>query len=89
MLLIQVTLLLICSFPNFVFRLYTTISMTTAKSSVRRSVENLIFNITLMIFYFEKVCLFYIHTVTSRYFRTILRQFITTIRPHHAIVLHN
>ncbi|CAF1454182.1 unnamed protein product [Rotaria sp. Silwood1] len=89
MVLIQVILLFMCSLPVFAFRLYTTLTLTTAKSSVRRSVENLIFNATLMIYYFEKVCSFYIYTITSRHFRQILWQFITTIRCGHIIAAEN
>jgi hypothetical protein len=66
----------ICSLPVFICRLYTTITSTFAKSNARRLVENLIFNITLMIYYFEKLCSFYIYTITSRPFRKILWQFI-------------
>ncbi|CAF1103477.1 unnamed protein product [Rotaria sordida] len=89
MVFIQVTLLLICSLPVFAFRLYTTLTLTTAKNSLRRSVENLIFNVTLLIYYFEKVCSFYIYTITSRHFRQILWQFITTIRSENIIVPEN
>ncbi|CAF1021574.1 unnamed protein product [Rotaria sordida] len=69
---IQVTLLLICSLPVFVFRLYTTLTLTTAKNSLRRSMENFFSNVTLLIYYFEKVCSFYIYTITNRHFRQIL-----------------
>jgi uncharacterized membrane protein len=48
------------SMPVFAFRMYTTLSSTMPKSNVRLSVENFIFNVTLMTFYFEKVCSFYI-----------------------------
>ncbi|CAF4442963.1 unnamed protein product [Rotaria sp. Silwood2] len=89
MVFIQVTLLLMCSLPVFAFRLYTTLTLTTTKSVVRRSVENLIFNVTLMIYYFEKICSFYIYTITSHHFRKILWQLITTIRSANIIAPGN
>ncbi|CAF1216904.1 unnamed protein product [Rotaria sp. Silwood1] len=89
MVFIQVILLLICSLPVIVFRLYTTLTLTTAKNVVRRSVENLIFNVTLMIYYLEKVCSFYIYTLTSRHFRKTLWQFIIRIRSGNIIVPEN
>ena len=87
--LIQGFLLLVCSSPNFIFRLYSTISMTTPKSSFRRSLENLIFNVTLLTFYFEKVCAFYVYILTNRHFRNILRQFFTTGRHRNTIAPQN
>jgi hypothetical protein len=83
--LIQGLLVLVCSSPNFIFRLYTTITLTTRKSAVRRAAENLIFNVTLMIFYFEKVCAFYTHILTNRHFRNVLQQSLSTIRGHHPV----
>ena len=83
---IQVSLLLICSLSLVICRLYTTITLTTPKNSLRRSVENLIFNATLMIFYFEKVCSFYIYTITSRHFRKILWQFLSTKHSENVVV---
>jgi hypothetical protein len=44
MLFIQVYVLFISSLASFVFRLYPTITLTTPKSNVRLSLENLIFN---------------------------------------------
>jgi hypothetical protein len=57
---VQVFFSLIFSMPVFAFRMYTTLSSPMPKSNVRLSVENFIFNVTLMTFYFEKVCSFYI-----------------------------
>jgi hypothetical protein len=87
--LVQVFVSLIFSMPVFAFRVYITLSSTMPKSNVRRSVENLIFNVTLMTFYFEKVCSFYIYTLTSRRFRQILWQFMITIRHRNAIIPQN
>ena len=87
--LVQGLLLLVFSSPNFIFRLYTTITLTTPKSSVRRAVENLIFNVTLMIFYFEKVCAFYTHVLTNRHFRNVLRQSLTILWRHHTVAPEN
>ncbi|CAF4073249.1 unnamed protein product [Rotaria sp. Silwood1] len=79
MVIIQVITLLMCSFPTLIFRVYITITTTTAKSSLRRSVENLSLNITFMIYYVDKVCSFYVYTMTSGHFRKTLWQFINRI----------
>jgi hypothetical protein len=78
--LVQGFLLLICSSPTCIFRVYTTITLTTSRSAVRRAVENLIFNVNLMVYYVDKVCSFYIHLFTNRHFRSVLRQSLSTIR---------
>jgi len=88
-LLVQVFVFLIFSIPVFAFRMYTTLSSTMLKSNVRLSVENFIFNVTLMTVYFEKVCSFYIYTLTSRHFRQILWQFMITLRHRNAIIPQN
>lgn len=89
MVIIQAVLLLICSLPVAVFRLYATLTLMVVKSSVRRSIENLIFNATLMMYYFEKVCSFYIHTITSRHFRKRLRRLIAKICSSNSIIPGN
>ena len=89
MLLIQVTLLFICSLPVFVFRIYTTMTMTMFKSNTRRAVENLIFNATLMVYYAEKICSFYIYTMASRHFRNMLWQYIYKIRAPRTVAPQN
>lgn len=76
---VQVVFFLLCSTPLFTFRLYSTITSAVVKSSLRRAVENLIFNVALMLFYFEKVFLFYIHILTSRHFREILWRYTKAI----------
>jgi hypothetical protein len=89
MVFIQVVLLFICSLPTFTFRVYTNITLTTVKSSLRLSVENLIFNTTLMIYYFDKITSFYTYTLASRPFRKILWESITMIRPRNAVAPQN
>ncbi|CAF3344360.1 unnamed protein product [Rotaria sp. Silwood2] len=86
---IQVVSLLMCSLPVFAFRLYITLTLAITKSSVRLSIENLIFNATLMTYYFEKVCSFYIYAITSRHFRRTLWRLIARIRPVNNIAPEN
>ncbi|CAF1140431.1 unnamed protein product [Adineta ricciae] len=86
MIVFQVIVLLLCSLPIIVFRLYSTATMAISKSNLRRSIENLIFNATLMIFYCDKMCSFYIYTLTSYHFRKILKGFITRMRCINVIV---
>ena len=79
MLFMQITLLILCTLPYSAFKLYATLTLSINKTNLRRSIENLIFNMTILNYYMDKIFAFYIYTMTSRYFRQLLKRLIQSI----------
>ena len=79
MLFMQVTLLILRTLPCGAFELYSTLTLSVSKTNVRRSIENLIFNMIILNYYTDKIFAVYIYTMTSRYFRQALKQLIQSV----------
>lgn len=72
----QATICLICTLPLLSFGIYQLTYTTFIKSNLSRSVENLLFNLALLLYTFDKVCSFYISTLSSIYFRSEFKRII-------------
>ncbi|CAF0974800.1 unnamed protein product [Adineta ricciae] len=79
MLIGQLLLYIVCTMPLLIFKLYIALPLTIDKSNLRRSVENLILNISIFLQLIDKTFAFFIYTATSKYFR---QEFIKLFKHH-------
>jgi hypothetical protein len=82
MLLVQVILLTIFNIPQAIQKFYLTYTFYETKSSMQTAIENLIFNIALLLTYVPNCIPFYIYILTSDTFRGTFIQLIRTFIQH-------
>jgi len=76
---VQVMLLTIFNIPQAIQKFYLTSTFYETKSSYRTALENLIFNIVLLLTYVPNCMPFYLYILTSNLFRTTFKQLIQGI----------
>ncbi|UJR16704.1 hypothetical protein I4U23_003604 [Adineta vaga] len=69
MLLVQVGVFAISTFPIGVYKLYSIATIHEIKSTLQRSIENTIFNISVISLFFNNCITFYIYTLFGSVFR--------------------
>lgn len=77
MIAIQATVYIICSAPLLAIKVYSIMPISTDKSAVQISVENLIHQISILFSLVDKIFSFYIYTLASKYYRTELVKLVT------------
>jgi len=81
MLFIQVFLMLLFTLPVAIYKLYSTITRNVPKSTLQNTIENLIFNISLLFLYASCGMPFYIYTLSGgSVFRKALFSLLETLR---------
>jgi hypothetical protein len=81
MLFIQVFLMLLFTLPVAIYKLYSTITRNVPKSTLQNTIENLIFNIFLLLLYASCGMPFYIYTLSGgSVFRKALFNLLETLR---------
>ncbi|CAF3951239.1 unnamed protein product [Adineta steineri] len=69
LLIIQVTSFIICSCPVSIYKFYSVATVYTIKSSLRQSIENTIYNVSVQAFFLNNAIKFYIYTLCGAIFR--------------------
>ncbi len=89
MLTIQVVLYIVFCMPLLALKIYFILPLSIVKSTVRISVENLIFNAALLISFIDKSFSFYIYTLASKYYRQELIKLMTRCWSQRRVVPQN
>ncbi|CAF3388252.1 unnamed protein product [Rotaria sp. Silwood1] len=80
MLFIQIILLSLCTLPQAIQKLYSTLLSNDGKTQLRIAIENFIFNLFLLMTYFAHGMPFYIYTLSGgTVFRNALKHYIEKI----------
>jgi hypothetical protein len=77
--LVQVGILIVCLLPVIIFRIYQLVPLPFVESASRRSLENFLFNMLLLLSNVDKVFSFYIYTLASSHFRKELKKLVRLI----------
>jgi hypothetical protein len=79
MLLLQVIIIVVCSFPFAISQLTTTMTLTSFKTPLRLAVENFISQIGRYLSYFNCSISFYLYTLAGSQFRLEIRRVINRV----------
>ncbi|CAF3712774.1 unnamed protein product [Adineta steineri] len=83
MLLVQVIVFIISTFPISIYKLYSIATIHETKSKLRQSIENTIFNISVISLFLNNIITFYINTLCGTIFR---KELIRLFRPLQQII---
>ncbi|CAF1046593.1 unnamed protein product [Adineta steineri] len=83
MLLVQVIVFVISTFPISIYKLYSIGTIHETKSKLRQSIENTIFNISVITLFLNNIITFYINTLCGTIFR---KELIRLFRPLQQII---
>ncbi|CAF1307178.1 unnamed protein product [Rotaria sp. Silwood1] len=76
---IQVVIFWLCQLPYTAVKIYQLLTITTVKNNVRRSIENLVINMSILMYVLDKTYSFYIYTLSSGYYRKQLKRLIGSV----------